>query len=138
MIRTNRLVLLSIEPTVRMYRSILIQILRRIIYLDTEHRQSYYYQLLILRRLYSQPSIKVRRKSFELYKNSTTVLISSIRKRQQPLGLYAPILLARSLITILNIPSKEIPSIMSLHYLSRQSLRPITLRRLTQLPNILK
>ena len=124
------MVLLSIEPTVRMYGSILIRILRKIIYLDTEHRQSYHQQLLILRRLHSQPLIKARRKSFELYENSTTVFTSGIRKRKQPSSLYVPTLSAQSLVTILTTPLMEIPSIMSLCYLRRQLLRLMTLRRL--------
>ena len=75
--------------------------------------------------------IIIKRKSFKLYKNTITVSISNIRRRKQPSDLYAPILLAQSLITISNTPLKEIPSIMSLHHSSRQSLQLITLRRLT-------
>ena len=73
----------------------------------------------------------MKRKSFKLYKNTITISISNIRRRKQPLDLYAPILLVQSLITILNTPLKEIPSIMSLYYLSRQLLQLIMLKRLT-------
>src|SRR6266567_5246373 len=49
------------------------QILVKKIYLYTEPRQSHYHQLLILKRQYSQHLIITKRKSFKLYKNTTTV-----------------------------------------------------------------
>ena len=69
---------------------------------NTTYRHNY--QSLILKRLYSQYLIIVKRKSFKLYGNIITIFISSIRKSKWPLDLYVSILLARSLITILIIP----------------------------------
>ena len=53
-------------------------------------------------------------KSFELYGNTTTVSVSSMRKRKPPLDLYVPTSLARSLVTTSTTSSKEIPSTMFL------------------------
>lgn len=51
-------------------------------------------------------------KSLELYGNTTTVSISSMRKRKPALDLYVPTSLARSLVTTSTTSSKEIPSTM--------------------------
>ena len=75
--------------------------------------------------------VMAKRKSFELYENTIIGFTSSMRKRKQPSDLYAPTLLAQFLVTISTIPSKEIPSTMSLYHSSRQSLRPTTLGMLT-------
>ena len=119
----------DIELTVRMYGNTSIRASGSRIYLDTEPRQSHHHQSLILKRLRSQHSMTAKRKSFELYENTTTVFTSNMRK--QPSNLCVPTSPARSFATILTTPSMVILSTISLFRLSRRLLRPMTLGRLT-------